>query len=227
METGGPPRKEHPMKQLFNLENPFFQFLSRVSDLVMANFLFLLCCMPVVTMGAATAGLHKVTQDMVMEADKGVYRTFFRAFAGNFKQATISWLAVLFVLVGMGCNFLLVGAYFTGTLALVLHCLLAVILGLLLAVVSYLFPLMVRYDNTLRQHLTNAVVLAVAKLPRTIAMMLLNILPILIAVFSPQVFFSTSVFWLTVGFGCTSYLSSALLAPVFREMENPNPKTEN
>lgn len=209
------------MKNLFNLENTFFQFLTRVGDLILVNCLFLICSLPIVTIGAATAGLHKVTQDMVTEEDKGVFKTFFRAFAGNFKQATASWLAVLAILIGMGCNFLLVTVYFTGTLALVLKCVLGVIIGIMLAVVSYLFPLIVRYDNTLREHVINSGVLAVVKLPRTIGMMFLNILPVLIAVVSLQTFFSTFVFWITVGFGFTSYLSSTLLAPVFKEMETP------
>ena len=62
------------MKNLFHPENPVMQFLSRVGDLIIVNALFLLCCLPVVTAGAAQAALHRVTQSMVLEEDGGVVK---------------------------------------------------------------------------------------------------------------------------------------------------------
>ena len=35
------------MKDLLNPEGAFFQFLSRIGDLIILNFLFLVCCIPV------------------------------------------------------------------------------------------------------------------------------------------------------------------------------------
>lgn len=209
------------MNHFFSLENPFIQFLARVGDLMCANALFLICSIPVFTIGASAAALHKVTQGIACDGEKGIFKTFFLAFRDNFKQATVSWLFVMLFFAGMGCNFLLVQAYCTGTLAVVLRCLLGAVVILMLAETAYLFPLIVRYDNTLREHAINAGVLAIVKLPRTIVLALLNILPVLILMISLQTFFETLVFWLTVGFGFADYLSSTLLVPVFKEMETP------
>lgn len=210
------------MKNLFHPDNPFFQFLSRVGDLILLNVLFLLCCIPIVTIGAAQAALAKVTQDYVMENDGGVLKPFLRAFKANFKQATIVWLMELVILVGLVSDLLLIMTYFTGTLATVMYTLLIVLAILVVCVSSYMIPLLVRYENTLRQHLSNAVVLAVIKLPKTVGMVVLNLLPLLIALLSLNVFVQTLIFWIAIGFGFVAYVESNMLKSVFEELEKGN-----
>lgn len=210
------------MKNLFHLDNPFMQFLARVGDMILANFLFLVCSVPIVTLGASLTALHKITQDIVGDKDSGIFKPFFQAFKENFKQATTAWLLLLVFFVGMGCNLLLVLSYLAGTAAVVCKGLILFLVILILSVAGYLFPLIARYENPLKTHFINAGILAVVKLPRTIVIVFLNILPILIMYLSMQTFFSTFVFWLVIGFGFTSYITSTLLMPVFQEMEKPD-----
>lgn len=212
------------MKNLFSMDNPVIQFLARVGDLILVNFLFLLCSIPVVTIGPALAGLNKMTQDIANEEEKGVFSTFFRAFGQNFKQATASWLVLLLFLVGLGCDYLLIRGFLEGVLATALLCLLAFLAAMILSIASYLFPLMVRYENTLKEHIINAGILAIVKLPRTVGLLALNLLPVLLLWLSPQGFVQTLIFWLSIGFGFCSYLSSLLLIPVFKELEDPKIK---
>ena len=67
-------------ESLFNLDNPFIQFLARVGDMILANFLFIICSLPVVTIGAALTGLNKVTQEIAMDNSPSLLRSFFGAF---------------------------------------------------------------------------------------------------------------------------------------------------
>lgn len=207
------------MKNLFNLDNPFLQFLARVGDMILVNFMFLICSLPVVTIGASLTGLYKAAQDICVEEDRSSVKTFFRAFRENFKQATAAWLLALIFFVGMGCNLLLVAAYLTGSAAQVCKWLVYFITFLMLSIVCYLFPLIARYENTLRQHFINACVLAVVKLPRTVLAVVLNTLPLIVAYLSFPTFIRTLVFWLTLGFSMTSYITSILFQPVFTEIE--------
>lgn len=209
------------MKNLFNIDNPVIQFLARVGDMILTNVLFLICCIPIVTIGASIAGLNKVMQDAATDGEKGVFKTFFGAFRDNFKQATVAWLAIVLFLGGMVCYFLLVATYFEGTLATVANVVLAILVVIVLAIGAYLFPLMVRYDNTLKEHVLNAGILAVIKLPRTVAIVFLTVLPFLIFFVSVTTFFSTLVFWLCIGFAFCAFLSSLLLVKVFAELEDP------
>lgn len=207
------------MKRLFSTDAPLFQFLSRVADMMIVNVLFLICCLPVVTVGASLAGLTKVTQNISLGKEPSVFKTFFRAFRGNFKQATIVWLAVAVFVASLVCDQLLIGGFLTGTLAAVLRGLLVVLAVLCLAVVTYLFPLMVRYDNSLKEHIQNALILTIYKLPRTVVLVALNAVPFLLLWFSVVAFLKSLAFWAVIGCGVISYLNNALLSPVLAQLE--------
>ena len=209
------------MKNIFNLESPLMQMLTRVGDMILLNVLFLICCVPVITAGASVAAMHKVIQELIYETDSGTIKGFFRAFKANFKQATILWIIVLLVIVSLGCDVLLIVTYFSGSEAVKwMFGLLAVLAVLVCCVVAYMIPLIVRYENTLRQHLSNAAVLAIIKLPRTIGLVVLNLLPLIILALSLNVFIQTLIFWLFIGFSFTTYLEVELLKPVFTELES-------
>lgn len=208
------------MKNLFNLDNPFIQFLSRVGDLIILNFLFLVCSVPVFTIGASATALQKTTQGILYDEDNGTMKTFFRAFRENFRQATIVWVLMLIFAASTACNYLIISGLTAGILAMILKWVLAVLSAVVVVLGVYIFPLIARYRNTLREHAQNALILAVVKLPRTIGLVLLAAMPVIIAVISLQTFLTTLVFWLAVGFGFTSYTSSQLLKPVFAELED-------
>ena len=209
------------MKNLFSLENPVMQFLSRVGEMMIANVLFLVCSLPIVTGGAALTALNRVMQNIAFGEDTGVAKPFFQAFRDNFRQATIGWLILLVFLAGMGGNLLLAVSYLTGNALLVCKWVIGALSVWILSVGCWYFQLLARYDNTVRQHLTNGAILAVVKLPRTLCLAALALLPALIAFVSMQVFFSTLVYWLVLGFGFGGFLSASLLIPVFRQMERP------
>ncbi len=210
------------MKDLFNIDSPFMQLLTRVGDLIIVNVLYLICCVPIVTIGAATAALHKVAQAIVYDTDNGIVKTFFRAFRDNFKQATALWLMMAVFAAAMGCNYLLISGFVAGTLETVLKGVLVVAGGLVLVMASYMFPMMVRYTNTIRELAVNALILAVVKLPRTVGLFLLSCMPLLVMALSLETFLKTLVFWLAIGFGFTAYMSASLLKRVFQELEAGN-----
>ena len=87
---------------LFSYESKPMQILMRIGDLMILNAVFLLCCIPVVTIGAAQAGLYnaaKVLQDK--EDDSSPLKAFFKGFTNGFFTITLAWglLTVLLVAV--------------------------------------------------------------------------------------------------------------------------------
>ena len=208
------------MKQRSLVDSPIFQFLSRVADLMIVNVLFLICCLPVVTVGASLAGLNKVAQNISLGKAPSVVKTFFRAFRGNFKQATVVWLALALIAASLVCDRLLIDTFLAGgTLATVLRGFVWVVALACLAVASYLYPLIVRYDNGLRQHIQNAMILTIYKLPRTLALVVLNAAPFALLYFSVIGFLKSLAFWVIIGCGVIAYLDSALLSPVLAQLE--------
>ena len=59
------------------------------------NLLWLVCCIPVFTAGAATTAVYYVTLKLVRDEDDSTIKSFFRSFIQNFKQATAIWLSIL------------------------------------------------------------------------------------------------------------------------------------
>ncbi len=208
------------MKSLFSLDNPFMQFLSRVADLMLLNVMTIVLCLPVFTAGAALAALHKVCQNMVFETDAGIFMPFLRAFRDNFRQATLVWLVELVVTAALVCDVLLVMAYFGKST--VMYVLLGVLAFLAAGICAYLIPLIARYNNTLRQHVNNAAVLAVVKLPKTLLLVLMNLLPVLLALLSLKVFVQTLIFWVIIGFAFMAFLQESLLRSVYEQLEKGN-----
>ena len=83
------------MGKLFNPDSPIMQGLIKISDMVVLNFLCILCCIPIITIGAAVTALYDAMGRM-MRDEGGIYKAYFKALKSNFKQATAQWLILLF-----------------------------------------------------------------------------------------------------------------------------------
>ena len=208
------------MKNLFRWDNPLIQLLTALADVILTNLLCLICCLPVVTAGASIAATYKVMLNLSQDTGGGIWNTFFTAFRENFKQATAVWLITLLVGASLVCDYILVQLYFQGGLHTALLIVVAVLTFLALAILAYLYPLMIRYQNTLREHLHNAMILCIYKFPTTILMVVLHALPFALALLLPTAFLYTILFWVLMGFALIPLADVIILKPVFEELEN-------
>ena len=212
------------MKNIFNIDSPLMQMLTRLGEMIIINFLCLVCCLPVITTGAALSATHRIMQDYVTDNEGSLIKTFFRAFKENFKQATITWLVLLVLAVAMVLNFIFVGVFLgdvmNGIPALALYAMLGVMSILAVGIAVFLFPLLTRYKNTLRQHVINSLILTITKPHLALAMVLLHAFPLLLLYFFPSVFLQTLIFWLLVGVAFLIYVDNAILRKVYVTLEN-------
>lgn len=92
------------MNSIFSYESTPMQILMFIGDLIILNVLYLICCVPVFTIGAAQAGLYtavRVLQDK--EDDSSPVAAFFRGFRSGFGTVTLTWgLASLVLLLIAG-----------------------------------------------------------------------------------------------------------------------------
>lgn len=214
------------MKNLFNLDNPVFQVLSRIADLAVLSVTCLVCCLPVVTIGPALAALNKTVYDLTMDRCGGILRTYFRSFRANLRQGMVAGLLGLLAVAALVCDFLLLRLYYTGGAYTFLICLIYLLGFLVLGVLAYLMPLIGRYENRLSQHFQNALILCVRYLPKTIAMVFLHLLPLLLALFLPNTLVYTLPFWMFFGLGFFAQADAFLLRPVFEMLERPKEEPE-
>ena len=207
------------MKNLFNLDTPLMQMLTRVGDMIIINFLTIICSLPIITAGAAISATHRIMQDFLMDNETTIVRTYFRAFKENFKQATLVWLALVVIIAALLADVFLINLFIQGSLRSFFVILLSAVALIVFAISMYIFPLLTRYRNTLPQHLRNSLILMITKLPRTIGMMALHALPFVILWLSYNLFLQTLIFWLFVGASFTIFMDTFLLKPVFQQLE--------
>lgn len=207
------------MKNLFNLDTPLMQMLTRIGDMIIINFLTILCSLPIITAGAAISATHRIMQDFLMDNESTIVKTYFRAFKENFKQATLVWLGLLVIITALIADVFLINLFIQGTLRSVFVILLSAVALIVFAISMYIFPLLTRYRNTLPQHLRNSLILMITKFPRTIGMMAIHALPFVIIWLSFNLFLNTLIFWLFVGASFTVFMDTFLLKPVFQQLE--------
>lgn len=207
------------MGKLFDMDSPVMRFLNRVGDLMILNFLMIVCCIPIITIGAAFTAMHYVLLKIVRGEEGYLVRGFFKSFRSNFKQATLIWLLMLLVVVvyiGDIWIFNYSGLVFPK--ALVIAVVAVAILLFLIAV--YVFPVLARFENSVKNTLKNAMLLAFANLPRTILMAGCYILPIVISFFSTYAL----LFVIMFGISAPAYAAAWIYSGIFKKLE---PETED
>ena len=80
--------------KIFDLDSPLMNVLNKMADLMWLNILTLICCIPVITAGAALTSMHYVALKIVRNEESYITRSFFKSFKTNFRQATLIWLPV-------------------------------------------------------------------------------------------------------------------------------------
>ncbi len=206
------------MGKFLDMDSPVMRFLNRVGDLMIMNFLMMLCCIPVITAGAAFTAMHYVLLKIVRGEEGYLIKGFFKSFKENFRQATVIWLLMLLVIAvyaGDSLIFNYSGLTFPKALVVVV---VAVALVLLMAAV-YVFPLQARFENSVKNTLKNAMILAFANLPRTLLMLGCYILPLVIAYFSNYAILFVFLF----GISAPAYGAAWIYSGIFKKLE---PETE-
>jgi uncharacterized membrane protein YesL len=84
------------MKQLFSYDSPVSQALFKFCWACCLGAVWLVCSLPVFTLGASTTALYAVSIKLIRETEgTSIVRQFWRAFRENFRQATQLWLMFL------------------------------------------------------------------------------------------------------------------------------------
>lgn len=195
------------------------RFLTGVCDLLFLNIALVLSCCTVVFSGSAVIALYSITLKMMRGQDCDPVKGFFRALRENF--LTSSPAAVLLfadvTLLAVLRSSLYAETLLMSPAAFVLLTILAVFLTALL---SYLFPLLARYENTFLNHLSNAARLALANLPVTLLLTAINLLPLLICFLIPAALGVVFAFWLLLGFAAGAWVNSFYLNRIFESRED-------
>ena len=142
--------------------------LNRLWTALILNLLWLFCCLPVVTIGAATCAFYETARKRLLKGDGYLFSTFFRAFKSNFRQATIlGLLGILMVAAGIAIFML---AYELRSSVLYIVLLAEAVFCICLFLWS--IPLAARFKNKILQHFRNGLLLGLGHLWSTLLLLI-------------------------------------------------------
>lgn len=135
------------MDRFFNSDNPVMKVLSKIFDIGWLSILYVLFCLPIVTIGAATTSLYYVSAKVLRHERSYVWTEFWHSFKQNFLPATIMWVifAAIYGLLYFNINLVGVtdaeskyGGYLAGAY---------IALGVIVAcIMSYVFCVLSRFN---------------------------------------------------------------------------------
>ena len=201
------------MGAFFSPDSKFMQAMARVYDLVILNLLFLLSCVPLITIGAASAALYTVCFRIGTDREQGIFRSYFQAFRENFRQGTILWLIAV-VFFGAG----IVNVFLFYSMEGPLHYLFLLMTALMVLGVlmySYAFPLISQFHNKNLPTLKNAFCLSLGYLPWSLVIAVVNVFPLALALVALYLFLQMGFVWAFLYFSAAAYINALLLKKVF------------
>ena len=203
--------------RFFSYDSQFGRLFLKLSYACCLNVLWLVCCLPVFTIGASTTALYYTSFKIAKDEGSFITTMFFRSFRQNFKQATVIWLIML----GAG---LLIAAdavvlyrlreASTGTPAILWTLLLAVVFASMIAYIielMYIFPLLSIASNTTVNMFKNSFLIGTHYLFITILVAFIHyaMFFLIVNVFTPFLIF---------GEGLCAVISAHLLLKIFRPL---------
>ncbi len=202
---------------MMNPDSRLAIFLDHCTALVLNNFLWLICCVPIVTAGAATRAMYANLYAHLHDEECSV-RSFFR----HMKQDFFPACGVGLVMIAMPFFLMADVALISASLLPGKMILLGLVgsIGLLTALFgSMFFPLMSRVNLSFPKLVLTSFSLSVAFLPRVLPAAALNLLPLLGMMFLPNAMLRISVFWALMGFALIAMLNIKIMRPVFDCLE--------
>ena len=133
---------------LFNEDNFLNQFFLFMGKLIALNLLWMITCIPVITIGASTTALFYCTLKLHKDKDISAWKFFWKSFRSNFLQSTAIWVLILVAAALLWLERIAIGTMPQSMKQIFTYVLAAAGLFLLL-VTLYIFPTIAAFENKL------------------------------------------------------------------------------
>lgn len=198
---------------MFRFDGPLMTVLNKIKDMVFLNLCTLLCCIPLITVGASLTAAHYAALKMRRDCDNHVVKNFFHSFRQNFGQSTLLWLIWAAAAAVCLLSYWMYSEV-DGMLSILPGGVAAIGLFLLMLFV-WLFPMQARFINPIWRILKDSFVLACRHFGRTVLMILTVVLGFFMWCVGIKLLWIPLLF----GFSVPIYLSVLFYDSVFLKLE--------
>lgn len=203
--------------KIFSPDGFLYRTTELIGNLIILNLLCILCCIPIVTIGPSLTAMYSVAMKLAQNEEEGIVKPFFHSFRINLKQGIV--VGLLMTAVGIFLAFdlyyiyqlMMNGGFLDKVIFVVV--LLACVVYLMGSV--YIYPLLAKFENTTKQMIKTAGVLAIRHLPATICMLVMTAAPVLMFLYTPTAAALAYGFCMTLGVATIGFLQSKFLVRIF------------
>lgn len=196
----------------FNYDNPVWRFIGKFWDVIILSVLWVVCSIPIFTIGASTTAMYYVTLKLVRDEDGYTIRSFFKSFKENLKQSTVIWLIFLVVGIVLGFDLFFFFKMFTGSekVRMVMTSIFLALSFIYIAMFTYVFPLQSRFYNTVKRTIFNSFFMSVRHIFQTIGILVIDAGIIFLAfTYLPQL--------MILGIALIAFANSYMFVGVFKK----------
>ena len=204
----------------FNWDNIVFQMLGKLVDCVWVSILWVICCIPVFTIGASTTAAMSVALKLADDEEGYIAKSYFEAYKANFKQGVPMGLIFLVAWYAVYLDFQLFGAVKNNPVILLIIGMVSVFLVIIAMI--YSFSLLARYENTVVRTIQNSMDISRKYFGKTLILVILVAAEVLIFQYNSTMIFLGILF----GPGFIIYTVAAVSKRVFLQIERVNREGE-
>lgn len=205
--------------KLFDMDNPVWKWLGRIWDAIWLTILWALCSLPIITIGASSTAVSYVALKVMKDEGGGITKQFFHSFKQNFKQATIIWLGALLLTVVLVVNFWFYNQM-NNAFSKMFMIVLIVLAVVFVMVMHYIFAVLARFDNNIKNLLIMAFVMALKNVNWTVLMVVATICMFVVGIFIMAPLLVASI-------GLLAFLNAWILNHFFDKYIEENQLKEN
>lgn len=208
------------MGNLFRYDNKFFEVLGKITDIVILNLLCIIACLPIITIGASITATYSVAMQMVKGKEPYVVKEFIKRFKENFKTSTIAWTIMLIIGGVLLFDFYISRLVLNESISNVLQLVFTMISIIYIFTLTYLFPMISKFENTIKNTMINSTLIAIQNLPYTLMMVVLNLSSLLLINLFSRYWGHIIFFYTVIGFGIITYMNSIFFEKIFNKFIN-------
>ncbi len=201
------------MAGFFSPDSKLYRFMTKLTELLVLNIMWLVFSLPIVTLGISTIAAFTVAL-RIAENDEGyIARDFLKAFKENWKQGIPMSFITIICIWAVYLDFQIYRASAENSIMFL-------IIGILAAYIFtfsllYVYPLLARYENTLLNSLRNSFRISMKYFLRSLLMILLLAVEIAAMFWN----YTTMILIVLVGPAFAILTVSTFAMAIFRELE--------
>lgn len=199
--------------KLFSVDGALYQFMSRMLDVLKLSILWIICSLPIITVGASTVAAMYVALKMVDDEEGYIVKQFFKGFKDNWKKGTLLWLINIVSAYAIYLDFQFFEVIDGNPIIFLLIGIASIVL--LISAMLYSYPLLARYKNTLIRTIQNSIDITRKYMARTLMIVLIVFFEVVLF----QLHMTLMFIGLLFGPGFIIFTVAAFSKRIFQEIE--------